>query len=116
MDICYQKIYAMNKEEAKRLIVQAYLDTGNLSLTAKLCHTSHHVVHKWVRRYHEESPPGLEDHPRTPKVSPHKIPSDMEEKVIAAGKRTGYGRERLAWYLAREEGINLSPHTLRHIW
>ncbi len=39
----------------------------------------------------------------------------MEEKVIQARKRTGYGRKRLAWHLAREEGIILSPHTLRHI-
>ncbi len=40
---------------------------------------------------------------------------DVEEKVIEARKRTGYGRKRLSRYLAREEGIILSPHTLRHI-
>jgi len=115
MDISYQEVYTLNKEEARRLIIETYLDTGNLSLTARLWHTSRHVVPKWVRRYHEEDPSGLKDHPRRPKASPHKIPPDIEEKVIAARKRTEYGRKRLAWYLAREEGITLSPHTLRHI-
>ena len=35
--------------------------------------------------------------------------------VVEARKKTGYGRKRLAWYLARQEGLHLSPHTLHHI-
>jgi hypothetical protein len=46
---------------------------------------------------------------------PHKIAPEVEEKVLEARKKTGYGRKRLAWYLAREEDLVLSPHTLRHI-
>jgi len=62
MDISYHEVYAMNKEEARRLIIETYLDTGNLSLTARLWHTSRQVVRKWVRRYEKEGPPGLKDH------------------------------------------------------
>ena len=32
MDISYQEAYTMNKEEARRLIIETYLDTGNFSL------------------------------------------------------------------------------------
>jgi len=40
MDISYQEAYTMNKEEARRLIIETYLDTGNFSLTARLWRTS----------------------------------------------------------------------------
>jgi len=72
-------------------------------------------VRKWVRRYQEEGLSGLEDRSRRPKRSPNQTPAELEEKVIAAWKRTGYGRKRLAWHLFREEELVLSPHTIRHI-
>ena len=59
MDISYQEAYTMNKEEARRLIIETYLDTGNLSFTAHLWRTSRQVVRKWVRRYQERASPGL---------------------------------------------------------
>lgn len=30
-------------------------------------------------------------------------------------RKTGYGRQRLSFYLARDEGIKLSPNTIRHV-
>ncbi|MCL0060085.1 helix-turn-helix domain containing protein, partial [Dehalococcoidia bacterium] len=59
MDISYQEVYTTSKEEARRLIIETYLDTGNLSLTAPLWHTSRHVVRKWVRRFEEEGDEGI---------------------------------------------------------
>ena len=47
MDISYYEVYTMNKEEARRLIIETYLDN-------RLWHTSRHVVRKWVRRFEEE--------------------------------------------------------------
>ena len=35
--------------------------------------------------------------------------------ILEARNKTGYRMKRLAWYLAREEGIFLSPYTIRHI-
>ena len=89
MDISYREIYAMNKEEARKQIVSSYLTSGNISQVARLWHTSRNVVRKWVKRF--------------------------EQKVLEARKKTGYGRKRLAWYLAREEGLVLSSNTIRHI-
>ena len=74
----------MSKEEARRLIIDTYLATGNLSQTARLWHTSHHVVRKWVRRYQEQGPSGLKDRSRRPKALPPKVSCDVEEKVIEA--------------------------------
>ena len=40
---------------------------------------------------------------------------EVAEKVCPACKRTGFVRKRLAWYLWREEGLAISPPTIRHI-
>jgi len=39
----------------------------------------------------------------------------VEAKVRKARECTGYERKRLSWYLWEEEGLVLSPHTIRHI-
>ena len=107
MDLSYREVYTMNREEARRKLVETYMSTGNLSQTARLWGTSRHLV----RRYQEEGLAGLKDRSRRPK----RTPPEVEERVIAARERTGYGRKRLAWYLCREEMLTLSPNTIRHI-
>jgi transposase len=115
MDISYKESYAMNPKETRRKLVESYIATGSISQTARLWHTSRNVVRKWVRRYEQEGIAGLEDRSHRPHHSPTRTPSELEEKVIAARQATGYGRKRLAWYLWREEGVAISPHTIRHI-
>ena len=44
-------------------------DTGNFPLMARLWHTSRHVVRKWVRRYQEQGPSGLQDCSLRPKLN-----------------------------------------------
>lgn len=115
MDLSYREVYAVNREEARRKLVETYMSTGNLSQTARLWGTSRHLVRKWVRRYQEEGVSGLADRSRRPRRSPKRTPAELEEKVIEARERTGYGRKRLSWYLFREEDLVLSPNTIRHI-
>jgi putative transposase len=115
MDVCYQEVYAMNKTEARKRLVKTYETTGNLSQTARLWGTSRQVVRQWVRRYQQEGLSGLEDRSRRPRASPQKTPPEVEEVVLEARRKTGYGRKRLAWYLAWQKGLYLSPHTIRHI-
>jgi len=115
MDVSYKEAYTMNRQEARRRLVNTYGTTGNLSATARLWHTSRQLVRKWVRRYQKQGEKGLVDHSRRPMAFPHQVPSQIEEKVGQARKKTGYGRKRLAWYLSREESLELSPHTIRHI-
>jgi transposase len=115
MDVSYKEIYAMNKEEARKQIVHSYLALENISRVARLWHTSRNVVCKWVKRFEQKGEEGLGDESKKPHSSPGKVSQDIEQKVLEAREETGYGRKRLAWYLAREEGLILSPNTIRHI-
>lgn len=115
MDISYREIYMLNKEAARRQVVNSYLASGNISQVARLWHTSRNLVRKWVKRFEENGEEGLKDESKRPHSSPRKVSNEVEQKVLEARKKTGYGRKRLAWYLAREEGIILSANTIRHI-
>jgi len=80
-----------------------------------LWRTSRSVVRKWVRRCEEREEEGLEDESRKPRSSPEKISNKVEQEVLKARKKTGYGRKRLARYLAKEEGVVFSLRIIRHI-
>ena len=99
MDLSYQEACIMHREEARRKLVESYISTGSVSNTARLWGTSRNVVRKWARRYQEEGLAGLGDRSRRPHHSPHQVVPLIEEKVIEARRKTGYGRKRLAWYL-----------------
>lgn len=113
-ELAYREVYAMNRIEARRRLIQSYEETGSYSQTARLWHTSRHVVRKWVRRHRELGENGLEDQSRRPHHCPRQTSPDIEQQVMAAWEKTHYGRHRLAFYLARQ-GLELSPHTIRHI-
>lgn len=109
----------MNPMETRKLLIETYEETGNLSETARQWQTSRHVVRKWVRRYRAEGEAGLEDRSCRPQNSPRQTPPEIEEQVMDAGakrpgEKTRHGHRRLAPYLARQ-GLELSPHTIRHI-
>ena len=113
-ELAYGRVYAMNPVEARRLLIETYEQTGSLSETARVWQTSRHLVRKWVRRYQELGEAGLEYVSRRPHNSPRQTAPDIEQQVMDAWRKTGYGRLRLAIYLAGQ-GLHLSPHTIRHI-
>ena len=115
MDVSYKEAYAMNPKQARMKLVETYLTCGSIAETARRWHTSRNLVRKWVRRFEEEGLAGLQDRSRRPHSSPSQTPPEVEAKVREARERTGYGRKRLSWYLWQEEGLLLSPHTIRHI-
>ena len=80
-----------------------------------LWHTSRNIVREWVKRFEQKGEEGLGDGSKKPHSSPRKVSQEVDQKVLEARKKTGYGRKRLAWYLAMEEGVVLSPNTIRHI-
>ena len=104
----------MNHIEARHRLVQSYEETGSYSQTARLWHTSRHVVRKWVRRYQELGQDGLQDQSRRPHHCPRQTPPKIEQQLREAWENTHYGRYRLALYLTRQ-ALYLSPHTVRHI-
>jgi transposase len=113
-ELAYREVYAMNRVEARRCLIETYQRTENYSETARRWNTSRHVVRRWVRRYQKLGDAGLEDRSRRPHHSPRQTPAEIEQQVLDAWKKTHYGRQRLAVYLARQ-GLHLSPYTIRHI-
>jgi len=57
-----------------------------------------------ARRYREKGSSSLKTTPCGQKPHLTNLSCDVDEKVGEAGKRTGYGRKRLSWYLAQEKG------------
>ncbi|MEM4402548.1 MAG: helix-turn-helix domain-containing protein, partial [Candidatus Caldarchaeum sp.] len=115
MDLPYQEVYAMNKPEARRQLVQTYLKTGSISRTAQLWQTSRQVVRRWVRRWQVAGEAGLVDRSRRPHSCPRRTDPAVEAKVVQLRKATGLGRERLSRLLWHQEHLALSPNTIRHI-
>jgi len=113
-DLAYGEVYSMNKVKARLHLVKTYEETGSISETARIWHTSRKVVRKWVRRFETGGIEGLEDRSRRPKRMPRKIESGIEAKVMEIRKRYGYGKRRIADIL-RLEGIEVSENTVRNI-
>ena len=72
-DLAYRRVYSMNKVEARRLLVETYQETANISETARHWHTSRQVVRKWVRRHEQRGLEGLHDLPRRPPHVPNTL-------------------------------------------
>ena len=113
-ELAYRQVYIMNSVEARKQLVTTYQETRSIRKTARQWHTSRQVVRKWVRRFEAEGEEGLRDRSRRPHHSPRQTPPEIEQQVREARQATHYGRERLALYL-QKEGLNISPHTIRHI-
>ena len=113
-DLAYREVYAMNRVQARQLLLQTYEQTKSIRATAHLWHTARQVVRKWLRRYQEQDPASLQDRSRHPAHSPRQTPAEIEEQVLQAWQQTHYGRKRLALYL-RTQWLCLSAHTIRYI-
>lgn len=114
-ELAYREVCVMNQVEARRRLIQSYEETGSYSQTARLWHTSRHVVRKWVRRYQELGEDGLEDQSRRPHHCPRQTPPETEEQVMAAWEETHYGCHRLAVYLARHIRSVISCAVIVHL-
>ena len=113
-DLAYGRVYAMNKIEARKLLIQTWQETKSIRATARLWHTSPQTVRKWVRRFLAEGVEGLRDRSRRPHHSPRRTPPEIEARIVEARKKSGYGPKRLAILLAAQ-GCFVSRHTIRHV-
>ena len=114
MELTYKEVSTINPTDARKRIVQTYYQTGNSCETARRWHTSYQLVRKRVQRYPQHGEQGRHDLPKTPKRKPRKTDPAIEQRVLQLHQKTGYGRRRLARHLA-QQGIPLSPHTIRPI-
>jgi putative transposase len=115
MQIRYERLYIMNRVEARLLMVERYRELKSISGVSRELGTSRQVVRKWLRRYEEEGDKGLRDRSKRPHISPRKTASRIERLVSKLRKETGYGRRRLSWILRRDYNITIPEDTMRHI-
>ena len=66
---------------------------------ARQFRVSRATVRKWVRRFQEAGPPGLEDRPCRPHVSPRLTPPAAVRTIAALRRTRGWGPHRIAWAL-----------------
>ena len=80
----------------RRLIIQRVRDEGwPVAHVAKAMGISRQCAHRWLARWDAEGDAGLEDRSSRPHTSPHRTPTEVEERVIEARRRLRQGPDRL---------------------
>ena len=66
---------------------------------ARRFRVSRATVAKWVRRYREEGAAGLEDRASAPRSNPRRTAPELESRICAVRRGSGFGPHRIAWAL-----------------
>lgn len=94
-----------------------YKKYKNASLTARRFGVSRTTIHKWVRRYADKGPRGLEDLSRTPKKKRiSRVPWQTVDLIISIrSEYPAWSKHKISVILARDHGIPLSASTVGRI-
>ena len=106
------------------LIVQRVQEMGwSVVSAADAAGVSRATAHKWVRRYREQGPAGLEDRTSAPRRCPHALPPRTVRRVLRARRRLKRGPHHLGATLGmprstiygvlRRAGLSRLDHTDR---
>ncbi len=112
------KMVNLSKEARVRLTwIGHYKKYGNASVTARRFGISRSTFPKWVKRYIEKGPMGLEELSRAPKRKrTSTIPWHQVELIVAIRKEHPcWSKHKIAVILARDYGITLSSSTVGRI-
>ena len=86
----------------RQLLVDRVLNDGwKPADAAKAMGVSRQTAYKWLRRFHDEGPAGLEDRSSAPRPCPHQLSPDVVDSIVAARLETLHGPHRLAYALGR---------------
>jgi len=111
--IDYKQLRSINPRAARTAVLNYYARVaGNVSQTARAFSINRCVVYDILKK---QAGGDLNDRSRAPKYQPRKTPASIEEQVIAAKNKTHKGPTRLSLYLAKYEGLQVAPGTIRHI-
>ena len=111
--IDYKGLRKVNPTAARMAVIH-YLQSsaGNISQTAKVFGINRCVMYDLLGKYEEGD---LNDRCKVPRQQPSRTPLEIEKKVIAYKNKTHLGSKRLSLNLAKYEGIQVAPGTIRHI-
>src|SRR5215472_12020443 len=115
------RMTAMEAEQIRRTkarlrIIQHYQEvTRNVSLTCRFFGISRSKFYFWMTRYRRLGAPGLREYRRGPRVSPHRVPPQLEALILRLREERQYGVKRLSMFLARYHQVYVSPPTIYRI-
>ena len=84
---------------ARLEMVREVEDGWSPSEVARRFRVSRPTVAKWARRHREEGVAGLEDRTSAPHSNPRRTPPELERRICAVRRNTGFGPHRIAWAL-----------------
>lgn len=108
----------LSKEAKVRLSwIGHYRKQGNASVTCRRFGISRTTLYKWLRRYAERGPQGLEDRPRSPKRRrASTVPWQTVELVCHLRREhPAWSKHKIAVILKRDYDISLSSSTVGRI-
>ncbi len=109
MTITYHELREISKEKAREVVRKVLKNNqGNVSKTAGILG----IARKTVRRARDGT---LSDYSRCPKTMPRRLDSHFEELIVAEGRITGYGAQRLSSFLFQKYGHRFSMYTLKKV-
>lgn len=81
----------------------------NVSAVCRDAGVSRKTFYKWVDRYRVEGLSGLEDRPRRPRRTPHRVAGEVEDAIVRLRKELGdagldHGASTIQWHLGRQPG------------
>ena len=83
------------------LVNRVEIDGWKPADAAKAMGVSRQTAYKWVRRFRDEGPAGLNDRTSAPRHCPHRLDADAVATIVATRLETLHGPHRLAYALGR---------------
>ena len=101
--------------DQRRSAVEAYQRSGrSMAEFAQLWGLSPETLRKWLRRYEEDGPQGLENRKRKPRGRPRTIPEAVREEIAETKRRhPRFGMRKVRDWLRRFRGIRVSAGTVQ---
>jgi len=83
---------------------------------AALVGVSHHTLYMWKKRFDEQGPGGVMDHPRKHKETESRLPEVIKRAILMIKERNPeYGCERISDMLGRGPGLKASPNAVLRV-
>ncbi len=83
-------------------------ETGNVSKTCRYFGISRETFYQWKRKYEQHGEEALVNSKPCPENPTLKAPPEIEEKILYLRRTYHFGAQRIAWYLGRYHGIEIS--------
>jgi transposase InsO family protein/transposase-like protein len=99
-----------DKNAARRLAILRHAEevTGNVALTCRYYGITRQAFYLWRRRYEAGGIDALRDRSKRPQFCPHETSTEVVGKIIYLRQNYHFGPTKIAMYLKRYHGIQIS--------